>query len=293
MPETLSKRPTTKELMLRSNEMRHDIITMLEAAGSGHPGGSLSATDILCALWFSGVMAYDPSDPKWPARDRLILSKGHAAPALYAAFKQVGWVAEEELPTLRHLGSRLSGHPDSSLIPGVEVCSGSLGQGLAISLGIAIGLKIDQSRHGGDLPHVWCIVGDGEMQEGSNWESLMFGAHRKLDNVTLVLDLNDLQIDGHVSEVNSLGDIDAKLEAFGWAVRHINGHDLDELVDAFSWARGHKGSPTAVVCDTVKGKGVSFMEDAVNWHGVAPKKDEAERALAELDAARETIESEG
>ncbi len=292
MPATITERPSTKELMLRSNEMRHDIITMLEAAGSGHPGGSLSATDILCALWFSGVMAYDASDPKWPMRDRLILSKGHAAPALYAAFKQVGWVAEEELPTLRHLGSRLAGHPDSRLIPGVEVCSGSLGQGLAISIGIAIGLKIDQERHGGGLPHVWCIVGDGEMQEGSNWESLMFGAHRKLENVTLIVDLNDLQIDGHVSEVNSLGDIDAKLGAFGWDVRHIDGHDLDALVDAFSWARGHTGGPSAIVCDTVKGKGVSFMEDAVNWHGVAPKKDEAERALAELDAARKTIESE-
>ncbi len=293
MPATPIQRPSTKELMLRSNEMRHDIITMLEAAGSGHPGGSLSATDILCALWFSGVMVYDPKDPHWAGRDRLILSKGHAAPALYAAFKQVGWVAEEELPTLRHLGSRLAGHPDSHLIPGVEVCSGSLGQGLAISIGIAIGTKLDQKKHGGDLPHVWCITGDGEMQEGSNWESLMFGAHRKLDHVTLIVDLNDLQIDGHVSEVNSLGDIDAKLEAFGWKVRHIDGHDLDALVDAFAWARSHTGSPSAIVCDTIKGKGVSFMEDAVNWHGVAPKKEEAERALAELDAARETIESEG
>ncbi len=286
-------RPTTKELKLRANEMRHDIITMLEAAGSGHPGGSLSATDILCALWFSGVMVYDPNDPRWPARDRLILSKGHAAPALYAAFKQVGWVAEEELPTLRHLGSRLRGHPDSLVLPGVEVCSGSLGQGLAISLGIAIGAKLDRKRNGGELPHVWCIVGDGEMQEGSNWESLMFGAHRKLENVTLVVDLNDLQIDGHVSEVNSLGDIDAKLEAFGWRVRHIDGHDLDALVDALSWARAYADGPTAVVCDTVKGKGVSFMEDAVNWHGVAPKHDEAERAQAELDAERASIESEG
>ena len=288
--------PSIHELELRANEMRHDIITMLEAAGSGHPGGSLSATDILAALFFANVMACDPADPHWEGRDRLILSKGHAAPALYAAFKQVGWVREEELPTLRHLGSRLRGHPDSNVLEGVEVCSGSLGQGLAISCGIALGLALDAKRRGDterrDLPHVWCIVGDGEMQEGSNWESLMFGAHRNLSNVTVIVDLNNLQIDGHVTDVNSLGDIDAKLEAFGWRTWRVNGHDLRQLTDTLLAAREETERPTAVVCETVKGKGVSFMEDAMEWHGVAPNAEQAKAALKELDEARANLMKE-
>ena len=293
VPVTSDGQPTLKELRLRANEMRHDIITMLESAKSGHPGGSLSVTEILAALFFGGVMKYDPSDPHWPGRDRLILSKGHASPALYAAFKQIGWVREEELPTLRHLGSRLRGHPDSNVLDGVEVCSGSLGQGLAISCGIALGLRLDAKKSGEtELAHVWCICGDGEMQEGSNWESLMFGAHRKLGNVTLIVDLNNLQIDGHVTDVNSLGDIDAKLEAFGWKTQHVDGHDFKAVIDALNAARAVTDQPTAVVCDTIKGKGVSFMEDVAEWHGVAPNHDQATAALAELDRERETIEKE-
>lgn len=283
--------PQVTELKLKANEMRHDIIRMLEASASGHPGGSLSVTDILATLLFSGVMPYNPDDPKDPNRDRLFLSKGHVAPALYVAYKQIGWVADREITTLRKLGSRLQGHPNSVDLPCLEVSSGSLGQGLSISCGCALGLKVDQKRaDAAEVPHVWCITGDGELQEGSNWEALMFGAHQCLDNVTLIVDLNNLQIDGHVSDVNSLGDIDAKLRAFGWDVQHVNGHDVQALHDAFVRARAHKGSPSAVVCDTVKGKGVSFMEDKAAWHGTAPNHEQAEQAISELDAERAKIE---
>ena len=280
------------EIELVANAMRHDIIRMLEAAKSGHPGGSLSATDIMATLYFSGEMDYDRENPDDHSRDRFFLSKGHAAPALYAAFHQLGWVADEDLPTLRHLGSKLQGHPDCHALRGLEVCSGSLGQGLSISAGVALGLKLDDAPEA--RRRVFCVLGDGEMQEGSNWEAMMFAAHHGLDNLVAFLDLNNLQIDGHVTDVCSLGDIDAKFAAYGWGVRRVCGHDVAALLDALRWAKGNLGSgcPTAILCETVKGKGVSFMEDACGWHGVAPSADEAAAAIAELDAARAELEKE-
>ncbi|MGN0056288.1 MAG: transketolase [Atopobiaceae bacterium] len=287
--DTLPEARSVHEIELIANAMRHDIITMITAAKSGHPGGSLSCADLLATLYFSGVMHYDPSDPKAPWRDYLILSKGHAAPALYAAFHQLGWVKDEELPTLRHLGSRLQGHPDCKLLPGVEVCSGSLGQGLSVSSGVALGLRADAKATGSKPAHVFCVCGDGEMQEGSNWEALMYAAHRHLDNLTMYLDLNNLQIDGNVNDVNSLGDIHAKLAAFGWNVLEVDGHDVAALIDVTRQALQHEGQPTAVICHTVKGKGVPFMEDQVDWHGKAPSEELAAEAIDALDQERDRL----
>ena len=280
------------EMSLIANDLRGDIIRMLEASKSGHPGGSLSAADIMAALWFGGVMAYDPHDPSWEGRDRFILSKGHAAPVLYAVFHELGWIGDEDIPTLRQLGSKLQGHPDKHACPGVEVCSGSLGQGLSVSAGLALGLKLDARRDGGTAHNVFCLCGDGEMQEGSNWEALMFAAHRGLDNLTMILDLNNLQIDGRVTDVCSLGDVEAKLSAFGWGVRVVDGHDIQAVLDALVEARDATGAPQAVVCRTIKGKGVSFMEDQAGWHGKAPSPEQAETALAELAAQRAALEKE-
>ena len=280
------------EVKLIANDLRCDIIRMLEASKSGHPGGSLSAADIMATLWFSDVMAYDPADPAWDGRNYFILSKGHAAPVLYAVFHQLGWIGDEDILTLRQLGSKLQGHPDKHACPGVEVCSGSLGQGLSVSSGVALGLRMDAERDGGSPRTVFCLCGDGEMQEGSNWEALMFAAHQGLDNLTMILDLNNLQIDGHVTDVCSLGDIEAKLAAFGWGVRTVNGHDVQAVHDALVEARDTTGAPQAVVCRTVKGKGVSFMEDQAGWHGKAPSHEQAEQALAELVEQRTLLEKE-
>ncbi|MCH3944206.1 MAG: transketolase [Atopobiaceae bacterium] len=277
---------TPDEIRLIANDLRHDIIRMLEAAKSGHPGGSLSVADILATLWFSGAMRYDQTDPAWEGRDRVILSKGHAAPALYAVFHQLGWIDDEDIPTLRHIGSRLQGHPDNKTCPGVEVCSGSLGQGLSVSCGIALGFRMDSARDGSAPKRVFCVVGDGELQEGSNWEALMFAAHHRLSNVTAFLDLNDLQIDGHVSEVCSLGDVEAKLRAFGWNVISLDGHDVEALESAIGEAKAYDAAPTMLVCHTIKGKGVPFMENQVDWHGKAPDHEQAVSALAALDAER-------
>ncbi|MCH3967252.1 MAG: transketolase [Atopobiaceae bacterium] len=280
------------QIRLIANAMRHDVITELEASKSGHPGGSLSAADIVATLFFSGLMKYDPKQPDDHSQDHFILSKGHAAPVLYAAFHQLGWLTDDDMLTLRQLGSKLQGHPDAHACPGVEVCSGSLGQGLSVSTGIALGLKMDAKRDGTDPHHVFCVLGDGEMQEGSNWEALMFAASRGLDNIVAFLDLNNLQIDGHVTDVCTLGDVDAKLTAFGWSVQHIDGHDVDAIEAATSAALAHTGNPSIVVCDTIKGKGVSFMEDQQGWHGVAPDHDQAAAAIAELDAQLEELEKE-
>ncbi|WP_130811437.1 transketolase [Olsenella sp. Marseille-P4559] len=282
---------STHEVKLLANSMRHDIITMVSKAKSGHPGGSLSCTDILATLFLTGVMNYDEHDPKSPDRDILILSKGHAAPALYAAFHQIGWVRDDELGTLRQLGTRLQGHPDGHALPGVEVCSGSLGQGLSVSAGAALGFLAD-APEGARPRHVFCVCGDGELQEGSNWEALMFAPNHSLSNLTMFLDLNNLQIDGDVRKVNSLGDIDAKLAAFGWHVIHTDGHDVERLRAAVEEALAFSAAPTAIVCDTVKGKGVSFMENEAGWHGKAPNEEETALALADLDAERAQIEKE-
>lgn len=277
------------EVRLVANAMRHDVIHMLEVSKSGHPGGSLSATDILATLLFSGAMDFNPADPADHSADRLFLSKGHAAPALYAAYHQLGWLADEDMDTLRQLGSKLQGHPDSHACPGVEVCSGSLGQGLAVAAGAALGMRLDAKRAGQPAHRAYVVCGDGEMQEGSNWEALMFAAHEGLDNLTMLLDLNNLQIDGHVSDVCSLGDIYGKLSSFGWSVQAVDGHSVEALVAALAKAKEVKGQPQAIVCSTVKGKGVSFMEDQQGWHGVAPTPEQAQAAMAELDQEREQL----
>ena len=269
------------DLEQRACDMRIDIVRMIAEAGSGHPGGSLSCTDILTALYFGGVMDHDPEQPKWEDRDRFVLAKGHAAPALYAALAHAGYFPREELKTLRKLGTRLQGHPDCNLCPGVEVSTGSLGQGLSIAAGMAAGLKL-----AGKPQRVFCLLGDGECEEGQVWEAAMFSAHRKLDNLTAIIDHNGLQIDGKVTEVCSPEDLGVKFEAFGWDVRHVNGHDIDALIEVLNACKSSRdGKPHAVIAETVKGKGVSFMENEAGWHGKAPSAEQLEAALAELEAA--------
>ncbi len=262
--------------------VRTDIIEMLHEAGSGHPGGSLSCTDILAALYFGGVLKHDSANPECPERDRFILAKGHAAPALYATLAEAGYLPVEELKTLRKLGTRLQGHPDSNLCPGVEISTGSLGQGLSIAAGLAAGFKLNK------LPNrVFTVMGDGETQEGQVWEAATFAAHQKLGNLIAVVDLNGLQIDGHVEDVCASGTLAAKFAAFGWEVHEVNGHDIDALIGLFSDLKASASDqPKMVIAHTVKGKGVSFMEDQAGWHGKAPNDEETERALAELAEAR-------
>lgn len=274
------------ELERRANEMRSDIVRMIAEAGSGHPGGSLSCADILAALYFGGVLEHDPENPEWEGRDRFILAKGHAAPALYAALAQAGYIPREELATLRKLGSRLQGHPDSNQVPGVEVSTGSLGQGLSIAAGAAAGLRLD-----GAPQTVFALLGDGECQEGQVWEAAMFAAHRKLDNLVAIVDRNGLQIDGRTCDVCDPGDLGAKFAAFGWDVDEVDGHDLDALVAVLGAAKaGRDGRPHAVIARTVKGKGVPFMENEAGWHGKAPNAEQAAEALAALegDAGKES-----
>ena len=279
---------TDGEIALVANRMRRDIITMLEAAGTGHPGGSLSAADIIATLFFSGVMGYDPADPENPERDRFILSKGHIAPALYAVLSQVGYLPAEELLTLRKLGSRLQGHPDSNICPGVEVCTGSLGQGLSIAAGTALGFKLDAAA-GAPERRVFALTGDGELQEGQNWEAVMFAGNRGLDNLVAIVDNNNLQIDGHVSDVNDIQPLADKFRAFKWHVVECDGHNVASVRAALEAAVAHAGSPVAVIAKTVKGKGVSFMEDQASWHGNAPSAEQAKVALAEIDAVGEQL----
>jgi transketolase len=263
-----------------ARRMRCDIVEMTAAAGSGHPGGSLSSADIVAALYF-GVLKHDPARPEWEERDRFVLSKGHAAPVLYAALAEAGYFDVAELATLRKLGSRLQGHPDSSKLPGVEISTGSLGQGLAISNGIALGLRLA----GNSDSHVYCLMGDGELQEGLVWEAAMFAAHQKLDRVIAIVDHNGLQIDGRTDEVVSVEDVAEKFRAFGWEAIGCDGHDVRALTTAFDGAASLEGKPIVVVAETVKGSGVSFMEDRCEWHGTAPSAEQLEVALAELRPA--------
>lgn len=266
------------ELSEIANDMRQDIVRMISKAGSGHPGGSLSCIDILTALYFGDVMAYDPKNPNWDGRDYFILSKGHAAPALYATLAHAGYFPVEELDTLRQLGSRLQGHPDSNLLPGVEVGTGSLGQGLSIACGLACGLRLrDNDRT------VFTVLGDGEAQEGQVWEAATFAVHEGIDNLVAILDANGLQIDGPTVDVCQSGDLGDKFAAFGWEVERIDGHDIDALAVALRRLQATRdGRPHLLVAETVKGKGVSFMENQVGWHGKAPNEDQAAAALAEL-----------
>jgi transketolase len=261
-----------------ARRMRCDIVSMLAEAGSGHPGGSLSSADVVAALYF-GVMRHDPSRPDWPERDRFILSKGHAAPVLYAALAESGYFPVEELASLRKLGSRLQGHPDSNKLPGVEVSTGSLGNGLAIANGLALGLRLE----GNEDSRVFVLMGDGELQEGLVWEAAMFAAQKGLDNVIAVVDDNGLQIDGPVNDVVAVADIAEKFRAFGWEATHCDGHDARAIVTALQESSVRHGKPTVIVADTVKGSGVSFMEDRCEWHGVTPNAEQLAQALSELE----------
>jgi transketolase len=269
-------KPDVKELRKKTVEIRKDILNMLAEAGSGHTGGSLSIVEILVSLYYY-KMKHNPKDPQWKDRDRFILSKGHACPALYAVLAGCGYFPKDKLATLRKFGSELQGHPQKGL-PGVEISSGSLGQGLSVSNGIALAAKMD------NLPiRVYCLMGDGETNEGQVWEAAMTAAHYKLDNLCGIVDLNRLQIDGPCCEVKDMAPMNKKWEAFGWNVIDVDGHDLPALMSALNKAEAIKGKPTVLICATTKGKGVSFIENKVEWHGVAPKKEELERALKELD----------
>ena len=259
--------------------IRRDIVKMISLAGSGHPGGSLSAADIIAALYFN-AMRHAPDNPKWEERDRFVLSKGHAAPVLYAALAEAGYIKREVLWTLRKLGSPLQGHPDMHKVPGVEVSTGSLGQGLAVGCGMALAGKLDNLDYS-----VFVLIGDGESQEGEIWEAAMMASHHKLDNLIAITDYNDLQIDGRVSEIKDVSPLDKKWEAFGWHVLQVDGHNMAELVTAFDEAKTINDKPIMIVAKTIKGKGVSFMENEVGWHGVAPTEEEMVTALAELGVA--------
>lgn len=256
--------------------MRRDSLRMVAAAGSGHPGGSLSAADIMAVLFFE-EMRIDPANPKDPNRDRFVLSKGHASPILYAALARRGFIPLAELSTFRRINSRLQGHPSMKALPFVEMSTGSLGQGISAANGMAIAAKMD-----GSPVRVYALVGDGELQEGETWEAAMTASHRKLDNLVAILDYNRLQIDGWIEDVKSLIGIPDRFRAFGWHVIEVNGHDIAAIRKALDEARVTKGKPSIIVASTVKGKGVSFMQDQVSWHGVAPKPDQLEEALAEL-----------
>ena len=259
-----------------ARQMRAHIIRMLAEAGSGHPGGSLSAADVVASLYFKH-MRIDPADPDWEGRDRFVLAKGHAAPALYAALAMRGYFDVEELLTLRKLGSRLQGHPSMTLTPGVDMSTGSLGQGLSVANGMALAGRIDGRDY-----YVYCLMGDGEIQEGQVWEAAMSASHYKLDRLMAFVDHNGLQIDGANDDVMRVTPIAEKFEAFGWHAQVIDGHDLAQIDEAIECAKATPGVPSVIVCETVKGKGVSFMENVVDWHGVAPNAEEAKRALAEL-----------
>ena len=271
------------ELMKTANEIRKGIVTALHSAKAGHPGGSLSATEIFTYLYFE-EMNVDPKDPKKADRDRFVLSKGHTAPGLYSTLAQKGFFPKEDLVTLSHTGSYLQGHPDMKHIPGVDMSSGSLGQGISAAVGMAIAGKLDNADY-----RVYTLLGDGEIQEGQVWEASMLAAHRKLDNLVVIVDNNNLQIDGAITEVNSPYPIDKKFEAFNFHVINIDGNDFDQIDAAFKEAKTVKGQPTAIIAKTVKGKGVSFMENQVGWHGKAPNDEEYKIAMEELEKAGEAL----
>ena len=264
------------ELQKVANEVRKGIITSVHAAKAGHPGGSLSAADIFTYLYFE-EMNVDPKDPEKADRDRFVLSKGHTAPGLYSALAQKGYFPVEDLETLRHLGSYLQGHPDMKHIPGVDMSSGSLGQGISAAVGMAIAGKMDNADY-----RVYTLLGDGEIQEGQVWEASMMAGFRKLDNLVVIVDNNNLQIDGAIDEVCSPYPIDKKFEAFNFHVINIDGNDFDQIDAAFKEAKATKGMPTAIIAHTVKGKGVSFMENQVGWHGTAPNDEQYAVAMEEL-----------
>jgi len=271
-----------------AKELRKDIITMVYNAQSGHPGGSLSAIDIMTVLYFGGVLRYNPKDPWWEDRDRFVLSKGHASPALYSVLAKAGYFSREELLTYRKTEgyaedglSRLQGHPawqgNKHGLPGVEASTGSLGQGLSIGIGMALSGRLSNKDY-----RVYVMLGDGEIQEGMIWEAFMFAGHHKLDNLCAIIDNNNLQIDGDVRQIINIHPIKEKLQAFHWHTIEIDGHDYNQIISAFEEAKNTKGKPTCIIAHTIKGKGVSFMENNFKWHGVAPNKEQYEKAMAEL-----------
>ena len=271
------------ELMKTANEVRKGIVTAVHSAKAGHPGGSLSAADIFTYLYFE-EMNIDPKEPKKADRDRFVLSKGHTAPGLYSVLAQRGYFPVEDLKTLRHTGSYLQGHPDMKHIPGVDMSSGSLGQGISAAVGMAIAGKLDNADY-----RVYTLLGDGEIQEGQVWEAAMLAAHKKLDNLVVIVDNNNLQIDGAIDEVNSPYPIDKKFEAFNFHVINIDGNDFDQIDAAFKEAKTVKGCPTAIIAKTIKGRDVSFMENQAGWHGKAPNDEEYAVAMADLEKVGEAL----
>lgn len=261
----------------RARTIRRHVIEMTCAAGSGHPGGSLSAAEILCALYFR-VMRHDPQVPQWKQRDRFVLSKGHVAPALYAVLAESGYFPVDELKTLRELGSRLQGHPSFGKLPGIEMSTGSLGQGISIANGMALAAKLDSAEH-----RIYCLCGDGEMQSGQNWEAAMLASHYKLDNVTVFVDRNNLQIMGETEDVMSIEPLADKWSAFGWNVIVIDGHDYAAIIKACEDAKRCRGKPTVIIANTVKGRGVSFMENNADFHGKCCNPEQREKAMCELE----------
>ena len=274
-----------KQLSITACKLRMGIIESTHAAKSGHPGGSLSAADLFTYLYFK-EMNVKPEEPQWADRDRFVLSKGHTAPGLYTALALKGFFPEEELKTLRHIGSRLQGHPNMNETPGVDMSTGSLGQGVSAAAGMALAAKYQ-----GKDCRVYTLLGDGEIQEGEVWEAMMFAHHYKLDNLCVIIDNNGLQIDGRVADVMSPYPIADKLRAFGFGVAEIDGHDFDQMESAFAQARSAKGTPFAIVMKTVKGKGVSFMENQAGWHGKAPNDEEYGQAMSELKAQLAELEA--
>lgn len=267
------------EQMLKeqAKDIRKDIVTMIGMAKSGHPGGSLSAVEILTYLYFE-EMKINPAEPKWEERDRFVLSKGHAAPVLYATLAHRGFFSIEELTTLRKLGSHLQGHPDMKKVPGVDMSTGSLGTGFSAATGIALACQLDKKNN-----YVYALLGDGELQEGQVWEAAMSAAHYKLDNLIAFVDNNGLQIDGNIDSVLSPNPIDQKFMAFGWHVQIIDGHDFQQIANAIKVAKAEKGKPSMIIAKTIKGKGVSYMENQAGWHGSAPNEEQVAQAMTELN----------
>ena len=273
-----------KQLRVLANKARMGAILGTYHAKSGHPGGSLSAADIFTYLYFK-EMNVDPQDPQWEDRDRFVLSKGHCCPSLYAVLALKGYFDWDELTSLRHVGAMLQGHPDMKGTPGIDMSTGSLGQGVSAACGMALAGKLDNKDY-----RVYTVLGDGEVEEGQVWEAAMFASHHKLDNLVVIVDQNGLQIDGPVAEVGGIEPLDKKFEAFGFEVIKIDGHDFEQIKAALDRAKTVKGKPTAILAKTVKGKGVSFMENQVGWHGVAPNKEQYEAATAELQAENDRLE---
>ncbi len=274
--EILSKKASVEDLERIAVHVRRDIIDMIYGANSGHPGGSLSAADIVTAMYFN-VLNLDPQIPDWPDRDRFILSKGHACPVLYSCMARTGFFPVEELKTLRQIDSRIQGHPEVRKLPGIEASTGSLGQGLSIGIGLALGAKLQGKNY-----RTYVLTGDGELDEGQVWEAALSAGDKKIDNLVAIVDYNKQQLDGWVNDIMPLDPLNDKWKAFGWEVIEIDGHDMKQILNAFAKAQTIKGKPTVIIANTIKGKGVSYMENNLDFHGAAPNKEQYEQAMKEL-----------